>query len=246
MAEASKVSIKVAVRVRPVKEKKDVHWAWCCANNTICQIAPGTKSRRGTPFMFDQVFGTAANNRKIFKKLVQPLIDDAVKGFNMTALAYGQTASGKTHTMMGSQKESGIVQLVVERIFTLIEQNTEREFLLRCSYIEIYKESVSDLLSSNHKKLKVQEPAEGHVVVHNLIETNVNTLDAVLELMQQGNKQRKLGETAMNEKSSRSHTIFRIIVESIPRDVPDRSDDAVIVSHINLVTNIFILPTVFV
>ena len=84
----------------------------------------------------------------------------------------------------------------------------------------------------------MQELAEGHVVVHNLIETNVNTPDAVLKLMQQGNKQRKVGGTSMNERSSRSHTIFRIIVESVPRDEADRSDAAVIVSHINLGTNI--------
>jgi hypothetical protein len=58
--------------------------------------------------------------------------------------------------------------------------------LLRCSYIEIYNKTISDLLSSNPQKLKVQELAEGHVVVHNLIETSVNTPDAVLKLMQQG------------------------------------------------------------
>ena len=64
---------------------------------------------------------------------------------------------------------------------------------------------------------------------------NVNTPDAVVKLMQQGNKQRKVGGTSMNERSSRSHTIFRIIVESVPRDEADRGDAAVIVSHINLV-----------
>ena len=200
----------------------------------VFQSEPGTQKRIGNPYLFDQVFGTETQNYQIFTKLVQPLIDSAMNGFNVTVLAYGQTASGKTYTMMGSQKELGIVQLAVDRIFTLIEQNPERAFLLRCSYIEIYNETISDLLSSTHQKLKVQELAEGNVVVHNLIETNVNTSDAVLKLMQQGNKQRKVGGTSMNERSSRSHTIFRIIVESVPRDEADRSDAAVIVSHINL------------
>jgi len=58
---------------------------------------------------------------------------------------------------------TGIVQLAVNRIFTIIEKNPERAFLLRCSYIEIYNETISDLLSANHQKLKVQELAEGHV-----------------------------------------------------------------------------------
>ncbi|KAI9560764.1 hypothetical protein GHT06_011716 [Daphnia sinensis] len=228
--------IQVAVRVRPVLiQKKDVEIHWCWAKGMVFQAEPGTQKRIGNPYLFDQVFGTEAQNYQIFTELVQPLIDSAMNGFNVTVLAYGQTASGKTYTMMGSQKELGIVQLAVERIFTLIEQNPERAFLLRCSYIEIYNESISDLLSSTHQKLKVQELAEGHVIVHNLIETNVNTPDAVLKLMQQGNKQRKVGGTSMNERSSRSHTIFRIIVESLPRDEADRSDAAVIVSHINLV-----------
>ncbi|KAK4005430.1 hypothetical protein OUZ56_007143 [Daphnia magna] len=228
--------IQVAVRVRPVLVlKKDVEIHWCWAKGMVFQVEPGTQKRIGNPYLFDQVFGTEAQNYQIFTELVQPLIDSAMNGFNVTVLAYGQTASGKTYTMMGSQKELGIVQLAVERIFTLIEQNPERAFLLRCSYIEIYNESISDLLSSTHQKLKVQELAEGHVIVHNLIETNVNTPDAVLKLMQQGNKQRKVGGTSMNERSSRSHTIFRIIVESLPRDEADRSDAAVIVSHINLV-----------
>ena len=101
------------------KVKKDVrvHWAWDCDNKTICQIAPGSKLRRGTPIKFDQVFNTAAKNRTIFAKLIQPLIEDAVKGFNATVFAYGQTASGRTHTMIGSQKEPGNVQLVVEIFF---------------------------------------------------------------------------------------------------------------------------------
>ena len=70
--------------------------------------------------------------------------------------------------------------------------------------------------------------------MHNLIETNVNTPDAVIQLMQLGNKHRKVGGTSMNERSSRSHTIFRIIVESVPRAEADRTDAAVMVSHINL------------
>lgn len=131
---------------------------------------------------------------------------------------------------MGSPQEMGIVQSAVQRIFTVIENTPERQFLLRCSYIEIYNESISDLLSSSNQKLKVQDLAEGNVVVQNLIEVNINTPDAVMKLMQQGNKQRKVGGTSMNERSSRSHTIFRIIVES----QEDGNTGAVTVSHINL------------
>jgi centromeric protein E len=240
-------NIQVAVRVRPVLfQKKDVEIHWSSSEGVVFQCEPGTPKRIGNPYLFDQVFGTETQNYQIFTKLVQPLIDSAMNGFNVTVLAYGQTASGKTYTMMGSQKELGIVQLAVNRIFNLIEQQyPERAFLLRCSYIEIYNDTISDLLSSKPQKLKVQELAEGHVVVHNLIETNVTTPDAVIKLMQQGNKQRKVGGTSMNERSSRSHAVFRIIVESLPRDEADRS---VKVSHINLgmiFSNIFLHSFIF-
>ena len=226
--------IQVAVRVRPVLfQKKDVEVHWGTEQGMVVQLDPSTRKRIGNPYLFDLVFGSDTRNQQIFNSLARPLVDSAMQGFNVTVLAYGQTASGKTYTMMGSQQEFGIVQLVVERIFTVIENQPEREFLLRCSYIEIYNETISDLLSSTHQKLKVQELAEGHVIVQNLSETNVNTTDAVLKLMQQGNKQRKVGGTSMNERSSRSHTIFRIIVESRPCS-DDDNDAAVIVSHINL------------
>ena len=231
--------IQVAVRIRPVlAKKKDVEIHWACDKGIVVQVEPGTKKRVGNPYFFDQVFDQSQDNYAIFKSLVRPLVDSAMRGFNVTVLAYGQTASGKTYTMMGSQKEPGILQRVVSRIFTVIENMPEREFLLRCSYIEIYNETISDLLSVDQKKLKVQELAEGNVVVQNLSETHINTSEAVLNLMQQGNKQRKVGGTSMNERSSRSHTIFRIIVESRPRGDETSSgasnDSAVIVSHINL------------
>ncbi len=228
--------IQVAVRVRPVLfQKKDVEIHWGCEQGMVVQLEPGTRKRIGNPYLFNHVFGTETQNYQIFESVVQPLIDSAMDGFNVTVLAYGQTASGKTYTMMGSQKELGIVQLAVDRIFDIIEKNPERAFLLRCSYIEIYNETISDLLSPTpHQKLKVQELAEGHVQVQHLTETNVNVPEAVLKLMNQGNKQRKVGGTSMNERSSRSHTIFRIIVESVPRAEADRNEAAVIVSHINL------------
>ena len=226
--------IQVAVRVRPVLfQKKDVEVHWGTEKGKVVQLDPASRKKIGNPYLYDLVFGSETQNHQIFNSLVRPLVDSAMEGFNITVLAYGQTASGKTYTMMGSPQERGIVQLVVERISTAINKLTERELLVRCSYIEIYNETISDLLSSTHQKLKLQELAEGHVTVHNLLETNVNMTYAVLKLMQQGNKQRKVGGTSMNKRSSRSHTIFRISVESRPCADVD-NDAAVIVSHINL------------
>ena len=97
--------IQVAVRVRPVLfQKKDVEIHWACEQGTVVQLEPGTGRRIGHPHAFNHVFGSETQNRQVFEAVVQPLIDSAMNGFNATVLAYGQTASGKTYTMMGSQK----------------------------------------------------------------------------------------------------------------------------------------------
>ena len=76
-------------------------------------------------------------------------------GYNGTVFAYGQTAAGKTHTMLGSKGTPGILPLAVNEIMEAISRATHRAFLIRCSYIEIYKEQITDLLGK--KTLDVHE-----------------------------------------------------------------------------------------
>ncbi|KAL3205485.1 hypothetical protein MRX96_040778 [Rhipicephalus microplus] len=75
-------------------------------------------------------------------------------GFNGTIFAFGQTASGKTHTVMGSSKEPGLIPLTIDAIFDIIQNMPEREYLVRISYIEIYNENVLDLLHRDYAKKK--------------------------------------------------------------------------------------------
>lgn len=81
-----------------------------------------------------------------------------MEGFNGCIFCYGQTGSGKTFTMHGSRKsQPGFVPLTVDTIFAYIEQTPNREFLIRCAYIEIYNENINDLLNPNGLNLQVQE-----------------------------------------------------------------------------------------
>ena len=120
----------------------------------VVQLEPRSEKRIGNPYLFNHVFRSETRNDQIYESIVQPFIDYAMDGFNTTILAYGQETSGKTYTMMGNEDELGIVQLAVDRIFDLIEKNTERAYLLRCSYYTIFKETynhrfqkISDLLN---------------------------------------------------------------------------------------------------
>ena len=96
------------------------------------------------------MFKPEDNNEAVYNELNEhKLIDSAMNGFNATIFAYGQTASGKTHTMMGSKNEKGIIQNAVDEIFDFIEIEEERQFQIQVSYMEIYNEIVTDLLGTS-------------------------------------------------------------------------------------------------
>jgi hypothetical protein len=103
----------------------------------------------------DRVFGEDATTHELFDVAVKDLITSVVDGYNATVFAYGQTAAGKTHTMLGSKGTPGVLPLAVNEIMESISRATHRAFLIRCSYIEIYKEQITDLLGK--KTLEVHE-----------------------------------------------------------------------------------------
>ncbi|CAL4147201.1 unnamed protein product, partial [Meganyctiphanes norvegica] len=109
----------------------------------------------------------------------------------------------------------------------------------RVSFMEIYNETITDLLtgkpSNNSKGLSVREDTSGQIYVADLTEKCCNNEETLLSLMRQGNKYKTVGSTNMNDRSSRSHTIFRLILESRECSDSDNADAAVVVSHLNLV-----------
>ncbi|KAJ8676006.1 hypothetical protein QAD02_011792 [Eretmocerus hayati] len=228
-------SIQVAIKVRPlIKREKDENLPiqWAVVENAIVPTDP-EKKRGESSFQFDHIFGPENNNSDVFNTVVQPIVDAAVKGFNGTIFAYGQTSSGKTYTMMGIPSEPGVIPMAIERIFDSIANTNGREFLLRVSYLEIYNEKVNDLLNTDGVDLKLREDNNGLVYVLNCKEEIASNPETILNSMKRGDKNRRIGETEMNEKSSRSHSIFRIVIES--REVTSDSDGAIQVSQLNLV-----------
>lgn len=118
--------------------------------------------------------------------------------------------AGKTYTMMGDNKNPGVMVLAAKEIFRQISEEKDRDFLLRVGYIEIYNEKIYDLLDKKNQDLKIHEVGNGMVNV-NCEECIITCEDDLLRLLSMGNKERTVGETNMNERSSRSHAIFRIV-----------------------------------
>ncbi|XP_066983070.1 centromere-associated protein E-like [Macrobrachium rosenbergii] len=235
-------NILVAVRLRPliqreISDNSAIHWQ-LGEGNTVFQINPATRKELCTPYKFDRVFGMDYENADIFFEVAQGIVESALAGFNGTIFAYGQTSSGKTYTMMGEKSNPGIIPLAIQNIFNSIENNPDREYLIRVSFLEIYNEAITDLLATRDPKgrgLTVREDSSGAVYVVDLKEECVSSEEMLLSLMRKGNKNRHVGATNMNDKSSRSHTIFRLIIESRERSESDNADEAITVSHLNLV-----------
>ncbi|RZS11460.1 hypothetical protein BHM03_00042794 [Ensete ventricosum] len=103
-----------------------------------------------------------------------------------TAFAYGQTSSGKTFTMSGSEEEPGIIPLAVEDVFRTTKMTTDREFLIRVSYMEIYNEEINDLLTLGNQKLPIHESLERGFFVAGIREEIVNSAEQVFDLLKHG------------------------------------------------------------
>ncbi|CAA6667462.1 unnamed protein product [Spirodela intermedia] len=203
--------ISVAVRFRPsTGEDASGGRHWKVEDNRISLHRPLGTPISGVSFAFDRVFEQSCKNVTVYSVLTKSIIEAAVNGFNGTAFAYGQTSSGKTYTMNGSEDDPGIIQLAVNDVFSSIEEIKEREFLIRVSYMEIYNEEINDLLAVENQKLQIHESLDRGIFVAGLREEIVNSADQVSKLLTLGEANRHFGETNMNVRSSRSHTIFRM------------------------------------
>uniref|UniRef100_A0A6M2D363 Kinesin-like protein n=1 Tax=Rhipicephalus microplus TaxID=6941 RepID=A0A6M2D363_RHIMP len=226
-------NIKVAVRVRPPIEREIKNGEkpiWKTRDNTIYMES----GKINTFHTFDHIFDSSSTNLQVYQQYCHPIVESVMLGFNGTIFAFGQTASGKTHTMMGSSSQPGLIPLTIDAIFDIIQNMPEREYLVRISYIEIYNENVLDLLDKDYgkKNLQIRENLDGQAVISDLTEVAVSSKEEIMSVMNGGESLRHVASTEANQRSSRSHAIFRMVIESSLRD---GSDGAVSVGQLNLV-----------
>lgn len=168
-------------------------------------------------FTFDYVFGLDSTQEEIYTKAAKHIVDCVLQGYNGTIFAYGQTGTGKTHT------SSGIMEHSFDHIFNHISKSAvDHKFLVRASFYEIYNEEIRDLLSvtksgskAKMKILDLKETPDGTVVIKDLSHFVVNNVGELKKLKCAGDKHRAFGATKMNQRSSRSHTIFTITIETV-------------------------------
>ncbi|KAH1260273.1 Kinesin-like protein KIN-7F [Glycine max] len=215
----SEERILVSVRVRPLNEKEltrnDLS-EWECINDTTIMyrnnLSATERSLYPTAYTFDRVFRNDSPTKQVYEEAAKEVALSVLSGINSSIFAYGQTSSGKTYTM------SGITDFAIADIFNYIEKRTEREFVLKFSALEIYNESVRDLLSVDSTPLRLLDDPEKGTVVERLTEETLRDWNHFQELISFCEAQRQIGETALNEVSSRSHQILRLTIESSARE----------------------------
>uniref|UniRef100_A0AAQ4PFC7 Kinesin-like protein n=1 Tax=Gasterosteus aculeatus aculeatus TaxID=481459 RepID=A0AAQ4PFC7_GASAC len=171
----------------------------------------------GKPYVFDRVLPPNTEQVQVYDTCARQIVNDVLGGYNGTIFAYGQTASGKTHTMEGILHDPhlmGIIPRISRDIFDHIYSMDENlEFHIKVSYFEIYLDKIRDLLDVSKTNLSVHEDKNRVPFVKGCTERFVSSPDEVMDVIDEGKANRHVAVTNMNEHSSRSHSIFLINIK---------------------------------
>uniref|UniRef100_A0A8C6Y535 Kinesin-like protein n=1 Tax=Naja naja TaxID=35670 RepID=A0A8C6Y535_NAJNA len=171
----------------------------------------------GKPYVFDRVFPPNTTQEQVYHACAMQIVKDVLAGYNGTIFAYGQTSSGKTHTMEGKLHDPqlmGIIPRIAQDIFNHIYSMDENlEFHIKVSYFEIYLDKIRDLLDVTKTNLSVHEDKNRVPFVKGCTERFVSSPEEILDVIDEGKSNRHVAVTNMNEHSSRSHSIFLINIK---------------------------------
>ncbi|XP_045504127.1 kinesin-like protein Klp61F [Colias croceus] len=221
-------NIQVFVRLRPLNQReKDIRSLGVVevVNGREVTVRQSNQSAHTKKFTFDRAFPPHSKQVEVYQEVVSPLIEEVLAGYNCTVFAYGQTGTGKTHTMVGeassnevswqNDPQAGIIPRALSQLFDELRL-TNTEYTVRVSYLELYNEELFDLLSTSedNSKLRIYEDVtrKGSNIVNGLEEITVYNKNEVYKIMAQGQERKKVASTLMNAQSSRSHTVFTIVV----------------------------------
>ncbi|XP_012507287.1 PREDICTED: kinesin heavy chain isoform 5A isoform X3 [Propithecus coquereli] len=215
MAETNnECSIKVLCRFRPLNQAEILR------GDKFIPIFQGDDSvviGQGKPYVFDRVFPPNTTQEQVYHACAMQIVKDVLAGYNGTIFAYGQTSSGKTHTMEGKLHDPqlmGIIPRIARDIFNHIYSMDENlEFHIKVSYFEIYLDKIRDLLDVTKTNLSVHEDKNRVPFVKGCTERFVSSPEEILDVIDEGKSNRHVAVTNMNEHSSRSHSIFLINIK---------------------------------
>ena len=247
------MSFQVTTRVRPFTPLEISKGTDLCIDMTSTQTLIRTTSNEIKKFNFDYNFWSHSgfkktengeligenNNsdyccqKKVYEIIGKPILENFIRGYNCCLFSYGQTGSGKSYSMIGNKENPGIVPLVFENVFFCLK-NSDLDFELMISMVEIYNEKVHDLFCEKRtfRGLAIREKKNSGIYIEGLKKFNVNNYDEFKKIIEKGNTNRTIASTQMNLTSSRAHTIITL---ECKKTVINSGKKETIFSSINLV-----------
>ncbi|KAJ8471978.1 hypothetical protein OPV22_026321 [Ensete ventricosum] len=212
-------NIRVFCRIRPIFKFEAKSCIEYIGNDGSLMVSDPCKSQNTRKiFQFNRIFGPATTQGEIYKE-TQSLIRSVMDGYNVCIFAYGQTGAGKTYTMCGSSsgscEELGINHMALNDLFQLSSIREDIKYDIHVQMVEIYNEQVRDLLAEDgaNTKLEIMNcSGNGGLSIPNASMRGVQSTADVLNLMKLGEKNRAFSSTAMNHRSSRSHSVLTVHV----------------------------------
>jgi len=226
---ASSENIKVFVRVKGPSSGTD----------SCLKINGNTITAGDSQFSFDYIGDGDTTQDTVFQTVGIPIATSVLEGYNGTIFAYGQTGTGKTYTMQGpfysieehdnlnndkfyNKKYLGLIPRIISYIFARISRETEFrrqneppiQYICQASYYEIYNEQIFDLLTENTEPLNIHEDIKRGVFIDRLTTRNINTAEEVYKILEIGAWKRSTASTRINTQSSRSHSVFTLMLQS--------------------------------
>ena len=185
-------------------------------------VVPSGKPRvKDQTFAFDRIFDQNTSQGEVYESTTRNLLDSVLDGYNATVFAYGATGCGKTHTITGTAQQPGIIFLTMQELFERIEERKEEKATeVSLSYLEIYNETIRDLLVPGGSKsgLMLREDTNRSVSVAGLSSHHPQSVQQVMDMIMQGNECRTMSPTEANATSSRSHAVLQINVAQKDRN----------------------------
>ncbi|XP_040921443.1 kinesin-like protein KIF9 [Toxotes jaculatrix] len=221
--------VGVFVRIRPTNSFAQ-GFIECLPDGQTVNIYHRKDSRKGQlsswSFQLDGVLQDVSQE-EVYARVCRRVVQGALDGYNGTVMCFGQTGAGKTYTMTGSTesyRQRGMIPRALQEVFQEVEKRTEHSFSVHLSYMEIYNETLVDLVSplqgSPRGMVVMEEPGRG-VFIRGLSLHPVHNEEEALNLLFEGEMNRIIGSHALNRNSSRSHCIFTVHIQSHSRTLSD-------------------------
>ncbi|EDM17322.1 kinesin family member 22, isoform CRA_c [Rattus norvegicus] len=218
--------VRVAVRLRPfmdeAKEPPCVRGIDSCS----LEVANWRKYQETLKYQFDAFYGEKSTQQDVYVGSVQPILRHLLEGQNASVLAYGPTGAGKTHTMLGSPEQPGVIPRALMDLLQLTREESAEgrpwDISVAMSYLEIYQEKVLDLLDPASGDLVIREDCRGNILIPGLTQKPITSFSEFEQHFLPASRNRVVGATRLNQRSSRSHAVLLVKVEQRERLTPFR------------------------